>query len=48
MVTNKTKKRNLPMTKDTKLHVWSFSLATMLAVLVLSPIGQLAAQVAGY
>jgi hypothetical protein len=47
-VTNKEKKRHLPMTKHTNLHAFSLVLAAVFVFAIISPVGQLAAQVAGY
>lgn len=36
------------MTNNAKLHFWSISVASLIVFLVIAPLGQLAAQVAGY
>jgi hypothetical protein len=47
-VTNKDKKRNLPMTNTANPHLWSLLLATAFVAAIISPIGQMAAQMMGY
>jgi hypothetical protein len=44
----KKRKGIVPMTKTTNPHAWSLLLATALVFAIISPIGQLAAQVAGF
>ena len=47
-VTNKEKKRHLPMTNTAKPHAWSLILAAAFVFAIISPFGQLAAKIAGY
>jgi hypothetical protein len=44
----KNNKRRLPMTNTAKLHALSLLLATAFVFVIITPVGQLAAQVAGY
>lgn len=47
-ITNKEKKRYLPMTNTANPHAWSLLLAAAFVFVIISPVGELAAKVAGY